>query len=170
MIGILALHGGFAEHAQMLEELNLPWREVRSLADAEGLEGLVIPGGESTVMLKFLEEFGMKEWLMNFEGPVFGTCAGLIVLSRLGLINVEVDRNAYGRQLASFVTELEVEGVGSVGAHFIRAPKVTSVGEGVDVLAVHEEVPVLVRQGNVWGASFHPELAGDASLHAVVFG
>lgn len=173
MIGVLAIQGGYAEHEQVLEALGLVFKEVRSLVDTEGLTGLIIPGGESTVMDQFMEKYELKEWLIErAKDPrfvIFGTCAGLILLARYGLLDVEVERNAYGRQLDSFVTTVEVEGVGSVKGHFIRAPKVVSVGEGVEVLAEYNGVPVVVKQGAVWGISFHPELAGDFTLHAAIF-
>lgn len=173
MIGILAIQGGYKEHETILDRLGLSWREVRSLADTEGLTGLILPGGESTVMDQFMQKYGLKEWLIerskdpNFT--VMGTCAGLILLARYGLLDATVERNAYGRQLDSFEATVEVEGLGPVKGHFIRAPKVTKVGEGAKVLATHEGVPVLLRQGKVWGLSFHPELAGDLGLHAAVF-
>ncbi len=173
MIGVLAIQGGYVEHETVLTRLSLPFKEVRSLADTEGLTGLILPGGESTVMDQFMQKYGLKEWLIErVKDPnfvVLGTCAGLILLARYGLLNVEVQRNAYGRQLDSFTTEVVVVGVGSVKGHFIRAPKVTKLGEGVEVLAEHEGVPVVLRQGRVWAASFHPELAGDLALHAAIF-
>ncbi len=173
MIGVLAIQGGYLEHEQLLDALKVPYKEVRSLQDTEGLTGFIIPGGESTVMDQFMQKYGLKEWLIerakdsNFV--VLGTCAGLILLARYGLLNVTVERNAYGRQLDSFVAELDVKGVGLVKGHFIRAPKVVSVGEGVEVLAEHKGVPVAVSQGKVTGISFHPELAGDLALHAALF-
>ncbi len=173
MIGVLAIQGGYVEHEQMLETLGLPYKEVRSLANTEGLTGFIIPGGESTVMDQFMQKYGLKEWLIErSKDPsfvIFGTCAGLILLARYGLLEVEVERNAYGRQLHSFVTEVEVRGVGTVKGHFVRAPKVVEVRGGVEVLAEQNDVPVVLRQGKVWGISFHPELAGDSTLHAAIF-
>lgn len=173
MIGILALQGGFAEHAAVLDELALKWKYVRSMDDVQGLKGLILPGGESTVMQKFLEGFGMLDWLKNFEGPILGTCAGMILLCRLGMLNAEVQRNAYGRQLASFVADLQVSGEGfddfEMRAHFIRAPKLVSVGECVDELSKYDNVPVLVRQGQLWATSGHPELAQETALHKLIF-
>lgn len=162
MIGILAIQGGYKEHEEILQKLNLPFKEVRTLADAEGLSGFIIPGGESTVMDLFMKTYGLEKWLKK-NAPaltVYGTCAGLILLARYGLLNVEVERNAYGRQSASFTTP---------AGHFIRAPKITRVGEGVEALAEYEGETVLVRQGKVWGSSFHPELAGETTLHARIF-
>ncbi len=162
MIGILALQGDFFEHEQILDKLGLPHKQVRTLEDTEGLTGFIIPGGESTVMDLFMKKYGLEEWLKNHAAdfPIYGTCAGLILLARYGLLDVEVERNAYGRQSASFMTER---------GHFIRAPKIKKVGEGVEVLAEERGVPVLVRQGQVWGSAFHPELAGETALHARIF-
>jgi 5'-phosphate synthase pdxT subunit len=174
MIGILAIQGGFEEHERVLDELGLAHKRVTSLADTGGLTGLVIPGGESTVMELFMEKYGLKEWLVervkaDSDFVVLGTCAGLILLARYGLLDVTVERNAYGRQLASFTADLEVHGVGQVSGHFIRAPKITGVASTVQVLAEWDGTPVVVRQGCVWGISFHPELAGSSRLHAAIF-
>jgi len=169
MIGILSIQGGVEEHEAVLQSLGLPFKRVRSLQDVDGLTGLILPGGESTVMRLFLKEYGLDEWLVRQTFPIYGTCAGLIVLSALGLLNVKVERNAYGRQSASFVADLDVKGLGALKGHFIRAPKITEVGEGVEVLAEYQGVPVLVRQGNIWASSFHPELAGEGQLHAHIF-
>jgi 5'-phosphate synthase pdxT subunit len=160
MIGVLALQGGFAEHQEILDGLNLPNKQVRTLEDAEGITGLVIPGGESTVMHMFLKEFGLEDWLRNLKVPVFGTCAGLIVLVNLGCLDAEVERNAYGRQLASFETDF---------GHFIRAPRIRSVGAEVEVLQAYEGEAIFIRQANFWGCSFHPELVGNSELHARIF-
>ncbi|MFA6024084.1 MAG: pyridoxal 5'-phosphate synthase glutaminase subunit PdxT [Candidatus Gracilibacteria bacterium] len=171
MIGILALQGGVAEHEQVLDQLGLAWKEVRSLEDTEGLTGFIIPGGESTVMDLFMTNYGLKDWLLGrpADFPIYGTCAGLILLARYGLLPATVSRNAYGRQSASFVAELKVEGGGTLKGHFIRAPKITEQGEGLEVLVTHEGSPVLVRYGQVWGSSFHPELAGETRLHRMIF-
>lgn len=171
VIGILAIQGGFLEHEQVLDRLGLAHKRVRSLADTEGLTGLIIPGGESTVMDLFMKKYGLDEWLRNrpADFPIYGTCAGMILLARYGLISAKVERNAYGRQSASFTAEVEVKGLGSIRGHFIRAPKVTEVGEGVEVLATHEGNAVLLRRGNVWASSFHPELAGETALHHSIF-
>lgn len=172
MIGILSLQGGFKEHELILDRLGLAWREVRSLPDTEGVTGLIIPGGESTVMDQFMQKFGLKEWLIErAKDPafvIFGTCAGLILLARYELLHAEVLRNAYGRQLDSFTTAVQVQNF-TVNAHFIRAPKILSVSGNTEILASHEGVPVLIQEGNIWGASFHPELAGDPSLHSAIF-
>ncbi len=173
MVGVLAIQGGYLEHEHMLIQAGVPFKEIRSLKDVEGVTAMILPGGESTVMDLFMQAYGLKKWLLEkAEDPsfvIFGTCAGLILLARWGLLNVDVERNAYGRQLASFTTVLKVVDIGTVPAHFIRAPKITRVGEGMEILAEHAGVPVLVRQGQVWGASFHPELAENSSLHARLF-
>jgi 5'-phosphate synthase pdxT subunit len=173
MIGILAIQGGVSEHERILDGLGLASKRVADLKGTEGLTGLIIPGGESTVMDLFMEKYGLKGWLIErAKDPsfmVFGTCAGLILLARYGLLDVTVSRNAYGRQLASFTANVNVKGVGEVAGHFIRAPKIIHVGPKAEVLGEWEGDPVVVRQGNVWGISFHPELAGSSRLHAAIF-
>lgn len=170
MIGILAIQGGYLEHEQILDRLGLAHKEVRSLKDTEGLTGLIIPGGESTVMDLFMAKDGLKEWLQKLPAtfPIYGTCAGMILLARYGLLPAKVERNAYGRQTASFTATLEVDGLGDIKGHFIRAPKVVDAGDAT-VLARHDGVAVLIRKGNVWASSFHPELAGETALHRVIF-
>lgn len=169
MIGILAIQGGFLEHEQVLDQLGLAHKRVRSLADTERLTGLIIPGGESTVMDLFMKKYGLDEWLRNrpADFPIYGTCAGMILLARYGLIPAKVERNAYGRQSASFTAEVEVKDLGLIKGHFIRAPKV--VETAAEVLATHEGAIVLLRRGNVWASSFHPELAGETALHQWIF-
>ncbi len=171
MIGVLAFHGGFAEHISTLRKAGFESCEVRSVQDLSGLSGLIIPGGESTVIWKFLEKTGLGEALRVAKFPIYGTCAGMIVLAKdkLGLIDISVERNAYGRQVASFITDLEIVGRILPVGHFIRAPKITRVGEGVEVLASHDGVPVFVRQGNIWASSFHPELSAETSIHEMIF-
>jgi 5'-phosphate synthase pdxT subunit len=167
-IGVLALQGNFREHAQMLRGLGAETVEVRKPEQLDGLDGLVIPGGESTTFMRLMALYGLDEALRDFEPPVFGTCAGMIVLDRdhLGLVDVSVRRNAFGRQLASFETDLDVEGLDApVRAVFIRAPWVEEVGPNVEVLAEVDGRPVLVRDGRFLLASFHPELTDDTRLH-----
>ena len=169
VVGVLALQGGYALHAQILRDLGADVREVRTVADLEGLDGLVMPGGESTTMTLGIEREGMAEplrALVRSGTPVFGTCAGLIMLDRdhLGLLDVRAERNAFGRQLHSFETELDIEG-DPVQAIFIRAPWVAEAGDDVEILAEVDGHPVAVRQGNMLAVSFHPELAGDGRLH-----
>jgi pyridoxal 5'-phosphate synthase pdxT subunit len=169
VIGVLALQGGFEAHAKALTELGAEVREVRTPEDLDGLEGLVIPGGESTTIGLGLEREGLAEPLAEFVHsgrPVLGTCAGLIMLDRehLGLLDISVRRNAFGRQLASFEAELDFDG-SPLHAVFIRAPWVEEVGVGVEVLAKVDGHPVAVRQGNVLAVAFHPELTDERRLH-----
>jgi len=167
-IGVLALQGNFREHAAMLRRLGAEAVEVRKPDQLRGLDGLVVPGGESTTFLRLMRLYGLDAAIRSFEQPVFGTCAGMIVLDRdhLGLVDVVVDRNAYGRQVASFEADLDLAGEGTpLRGVFIRAPRVRDVGEDVEVLAEHEGEPVLVRQGRFLVASFHPELTEDTRVH-----
>jgi pyridoxal 5'-phosphate synthase pdxT subunit len=169
VIGVLALQGGFEAHAKALSRLDVDVREVRTPEDLEGLDGLVIPGGESTTIGLGVEREGLAQPLIDFIAsgkPVLGTCAGMIMLDRdhLGVLDIEVRRNAFGRQLASFEAELSFEGA-PLEAVFIRAPWVEDVGDGVEVLAEVDGHPVAVRQGNVLAVAFHPELADDPRLH-----
>ena len=167
-IGVLAVQGNFREHAAMLRRLGTDVLEVRKPEQLDGLDGLVIPGGESTTFMRLMRLYGLDEALRSFGGPVFGTCAGMIVLDRrhLDLIDVEVDRNAYGRQVASFEADLRLQDDDApLRGVFIRAPRVSSHGPGVEVLAEHDGEPVLLRQGRVLVASFHPELTEDTRVH-----
>ena len=167
-IGVLAVQGNFREHVAMLRRLGVDAVEVRKPEQLEGLDGLVIPGGESTTFMRLMQLYGLDEAIRNFERPVFGTCAGMIVLDRehLGLVDLLVDRNAYGRQVASFEADLGLAGeTEPLRGVFIRAPRVREVGAGVDVLAEHDGEPVLVRDGRFLLASFHPELTDDTRVH-----
>jgi len=167
-IGVLALQGNFREHAAMLRRVGAQPVEVRKAEQLAGLEGLVIPGGESTTFMRLMQLYGLDEAIKSYGGPVFGTCAGMIVLDRdhLGLVDVSVRRNAFGRQVASFETDLDVAGEDEpMRAVFIRAPWVEDVGSDVEVLAVVDGRPVLARQGRFLVASFHPELTDDTRLH-----
>jgi len=167
-IGVLALQGNFREHAATLRRLGAEAVEVRKPEQLRGLDGLVVPGGESTTFLRLMRLYGLDAAIRSFEQPVFGTCAGMIVLDRdhLGLVDVAVDRNAYGRQVASFEADLELAGEEApLRGVFIRAPRVRDVGEDVEVLAEHDGEPVLVRQGRFLVASFHPELTEDTRVH-----
>ena len=167
-IGVLAVQGNFREHAQMLRRLGADPVEVRKPEQLDGLDGLVIPGGESTTFTRLMRLYGLDEALRRFDRPVFGTCAGMIVLDRnhLGLVDLAVRRNAFGRQVASFETDLDVVGEDEpVRAVFIRAPWVEDVGEDVEVLAEVDGHPVAVRKGNVLAVAFHPELTGDLTVH-----
>jgi 5'-phosphate synthase pdxT subunit len=167
-IGILAVQGDFREHARMLRRLGVEPVEVRKPEQLDQLDGLVIPGGESTAIMRLVRIYGLEEALRRFERPVFGTCAGMIVLDRnhLGLVDLAVRRNAYGRQVASFEADLALEGEDEpLRGIFIRAPRVAEVGAGVEVLAEHDGEPVLLRDGRFLVASFHPELTDDSRVH-----
>ena len=180
LVGVLALQGAFAAHEAALAEAGASTRQIRTPADLAGVHALVMPGGESTTMSKLLDSSGLFDEIkarLSDGMPVFGTCAGMILLATevldgradqrsFGAIDISVRRNGYGRQIDSFETEIAVEGLDeSFHGVFIRAPKVESLGHGVHVLASHEGVPVLARQGGVMVASFHPELTADARLH-----
>jgi 5'-phosphate synthase pdxT subunit len=167
-IGVLAVQGNFREHAAVLRRLGVDAVEVRKPGQLEGLDGLIIPGGESTTFMRLMRLYGLEEAVAAFERPVFGTCAGMIVLDRahLGLVDIDVDRNAYGRQVASFEADLELDGEAEpLRGVFIRAPRVRDVGEGVEVLGELDGEPVLVRDGRFLVASFHPELTEDTRVH-----
>ena len=167
-IGVLALQGNFREHAAALRRLGADVVEVRLPEELEGLDGLVIPGGESTAISRLMRLYGLEQAVRDFRGAVFGTCAGMILLDRshLGLVDVQVERNAYGRQLASFEADLALEGEDEpLRGVFIRAPRVRECGDAVEVLARHEGVPVLLRDGRYLVASFHPELTRDDRVH-----
>ncbi len=167
-IGILAVQGDFREHAAMLRRLGAEAVEVRKPEQLEDLDGLVIPGGESTAIMRLVRIFGLEEALRRFDRPVFGTCAGMIVLGRdhLGLVDVSVRRNAYGRQVASFEADLSLAGEDEpLRGVFIRAPRVAETGPAVEVLAEHDGEPVLLRDGRYLVASFHPELTDDTRVH-----
>jgi 5'-phosphate synthase pdxT subunit len=177
--GVLALQGDYAAHAEALRAAGAATREVRRVAELSGLAGLVIPGGESTALLRLMEDEPWFEALRSFHvggGVLFGTCAGAILLARevrpaqpsLGLLDVTVLRNAYGRQLDSFEAAVEAPALGgSMPAVFIRAPRIASIGAGVEVLATLGDQPVLVRQGRVLAATFHPELTPSRATHAL---
>ena len=180
-IGILALQGAFAEHAKVLDKLGVTGVEIRNLDDFQkyqsDLSGLILPGGESTTMGKLLRDQNMliplRGAILN-DLPVFGTCAGLILLakkitsqeeSHLATMDIVVERNAYGRQLGSFYTEAECKGVGQIPMTFIRGPIISSVGEGVEILATVDDQIVAAKEKNMLVTSFHPELTDDARLH-----
>ena len=172
LVGVLALQGGFGAHARVLRELGAEVREVRVPADLDGLDGLVLPGGESTTMSLGIEREGLAGPLRDFArsgAPVFGTCAGLIMLDRahLGVMDTVARRNAFGRQVHSFEEDLtfpDVDG-GPVRAVFIRAPWIDEAGDDVEILASVDGHPVAARQGELYVISFHPELSGDTRLH-----
>ena len=167
-IGILAVQGNVREHSAMLRTLGAEPVEVRKPEQLAELDGLVIPGGESTAIARLVRLYGLEEAIRQFERPLFGTCAGMILLDRrhLGLLDLEVSRNAYGRQVASFEADLELSGEDEpLHGVFIRAPRVLDVGPAVEVLAELDGEPVLLRQGRTIVAAFHPELTDDTRVH-----
>jgi pyridoxal 5'-phosphate synthase pdxT subunit len=167
-IGVLAVQGNFREHAAVLRRLGAEPVEVRKPEQLDGLDGLIIPGGESTAIRRLVRLYGLEDAIRDFSRPVFGTCAGMILLDRnhLGVLDLEVARNAYGRQVASFEADLELDGdERPLRGVFIRAPRVAAAGPGVDVLAELDGEPVLLRDGRVLVASFHPELTDDTRVH-----
>jgi 5'-phosphate synthase pdxT subunit len=167
-VGVLAVQGNFREHAAMLRRLGAEVVEVRLPEELAGLDGLVIPGGESTAIGRLIRLYGLEEAIVRFPGPVFGTCAGMILLDRrhLGLVDLEVDRNAYGRQVASFEADLTLDDDPEpLRGVFIRAPRVRDVGPEVEVLAELHGEAVLLRQGRILVGSFHPELTDDTRVH-----
>ncbi|HEV8051395.1 MAG TPA: pyridoxal 5'-phosphate synthase glutaminase subunit PdxT [Parachlamydiaceae bacterium] len=181
VIGVLALQGAFAKHAEALQSLGAQVVQVRKPADLEACDALVIPGGESTTMMKQMEFIDFFDAFRKFstQKPVFGTCAGLILMSQkiigdkmqpFQLLNVEVERNAFGRQSESFHTNIDLQikpgHTRQIPAVFIRAPRIRHVGESVEILANFEGEPVLVRQGFHLGATFHPELTPDHTIHS----
>jgi 5'-phosphate synthase pdxT subunit len=172
LIGVLALQGGFEAHEYMLRALGARTREVRVPGDLEGLEGLVLPGGESTTMTLGIAREGLAEPLRELAAggrPILGSCAGLIMLDRehLELMDIRAGRNAFGRQIRSFETDVEVRGLpgGPITGIFIRAPWIAEHGAGVEILAEVEGHPVAARQGNLLAVSFHTELGDDDRLH-----
>lgn len=173
-VGVLAIQGGFEAHLAMLRELGSVVSEVRVPVDLADLDGLVIPGGESTTIVKGIELADLADAIRAHHAAgrtVLGTCAGMIVCDRdhLGLLDVTTRRNAFGRQLQSFEADLRIDGIGeeALRAVFIRAPWVERQGPDVDVLATYDEHPVAVREGNVLACAFHPELTDDSRLHAL---
>ena len=174
-VGVLALQGDFEAHAKVLLELGATPRVVRTPEDLDGLDALVIPGGESTTMTLGIEREGLAEPLRELVSrgtPTLGTCAGLIMLDRdhLGLLDVTSRRNAFGRQLSSFESDIELDGIegGPLRAVFIRAPWIEETGEDVEVLAEVDGHPVAVREGNIIAVAFHPELTDDPRLHRLL--
>lgn len=191
-IGILAIHGDVAEHAAILRQLKLEAIEIRTKEDFKNLDGLILPGGESTTIFDLAKTYGLVSPLRKFittpiknlatNNPkvtpsglqlptVLATCAGLILLAKLKLLDVKVERNAYGRQLESFEAKVKIPAIGKkeITVAFIRAPKILSVGKSVKILAKFEDVPVLVRQGEIFGMSFHPEITSETALHKFIF-
>jgi 5'-phosphate synthase pdxT subunit len=173
-VGVLAIQGDFEAHSRILRQLGADPTEVRAPDDLDGLDGLVIPGGESTTISKGIESAGLERALRAHHQagrPILGTCAGLILCDadHLGFLDASARRNAFGRQLQSFEADLEVEGIGDepLRAVFIRAPWIERHGDGVEVLASYDGHPVAVREGTVLASAFHPELADDPRFHAI---
>lgn len=178
-IGVLGLQGGYQAHIQMLEALGHNTVEVRNPDEFASLAGLILPGGESTTQLKLIDRFNLKpqiDALIESGKPVFATCAGMILCAAnvthpeqpsYGYIDIDVERNGWGRQLDSF--EAKADGT-DLELCFIRAPRITRVGQDVEVLATFKDEPVMVRQNNITAATFHPELTDDSRVHAAVFG
>ncbi|HHV61243.1 MAG TPA: pyridoxal 5'-phosphate synthase glutaminase subunit PdxT [Firmicutes bacterium] len=178
-LGVLALQGSFIEHARSIERCGARAVAVRKPEDLEGIEGLIIPGGESTTIGKLMTRYGLDQRIRELAAagmPVYGTCAGLILLARrvlassqpvLGMMDITVMRNAYGRQVDSFEADLRIPAIGDTPFRgvFIRAPRIEVTGPGVEVLAELDGKPVLARQGRFLVSSFHPELTGDARIH-----
>jgi 5'-phosphate synthase pdxT subunit len=176
-IGVLAVQGNFREHLAVLRRLGVEAVEVRLPEQLADLDGLVVPGGESTAIGRLIRLYGLDEAIERFAGPIFGTCAGMILVARaavdgtpeqplLGLADLVVRRNGYGRQRASFEADLELRGEQRpLRGVFIRAPRVEEAGAGVEVLASHDGQPVLLRDGRILVASFHPELTDDTRVH-----
>ena len=180
IVGVLAFHGDFAEHIALLRSMKVDTREVRSVEDMKEISHLIIPGGESTVMSRFLTMTGLgaeiKQRVKKGTLPVYGTCAGAILLAKkimrknppgsLGLMDITVERNAYGTQLQSFHAQVSVKGMKKkIPVAFIRAPQITFTGKDVEVLATHGGHPVLVRQGRLLAGTFHPEVRGEKAIH-----
>ena len=167
-IGILAVQGNVREHAAVLRRLGAEPVEVRKPEQLAELDGLVIPGGESTAIGRLVRLYGLEEVIRSFTRPILGTCAGMILLDRrhLGVLDLEVERNAYGRQVASFEADLDLAGDAEpLRGIFIRAPRVADAGPGVEVLAELDGEPVLLREGRTIVAAFHPELTDDTRVH-----
>ncbi|MGH3043328.1 MAG: pyridoxal 5'-phosphate synthase glutaminase subunit PdxT [Gaiellaceae bacterium] len=167
-IGVLAVQGNFREHAAMLRRLGADPVEVRKPEQLDGLDGLIVPGGESTAIRRLMRVYELEGPVAAFPGPLFGTCAGMILFDRehLGLLDIGVRRNGYGRQVASFEADVDLDGDEEpVRGVFIRAPRVEEIGEEVEVVGRLREEPVLVREGRILAASFHPELTDDTRIH-----
>lgn len=179
-VGVLALQGAFSKHIQVIKSLHVNTQEVRSESELSRCDALIIPGGESTTMMRLINFSNLREPLVSFaqEKPVFGTCAGIILLSKeilsdkmqpLGILDISIERNAFGRQIESFSAEinlfLDAKRPHPFHAFFIRAPRIKRIGPSVQVLASFNDEPILVKQGHIFGATFHPELTGNPLIH-----
>jgi len=175
MIGVLALQGDFREHIAMLKRLGADAKEVRTIEDFKQVNALIIPGGESTTIGKLLKETGLGKAVKQRDIPIYGSCAGAILLAKniedsrqlkLNKIDISISRNSYGRQIDSFEDEIEIKGMKKkFPAVFIRAPKIIATGKDVEILATHNSFPILARQGNILISTFHPEMTDDARIH-----
>lgn len=174
-IGVLALQGDFNEHCRILKSLGVEAVEVRKTNQMKHIDGLIIPGGETTTLIKLIHKYGFAKELKKGKIPVYGTCAGAILLadkvsnpkqSSLGMLDVSVERNSYGRQLDSFEADIEIKDFDEpFHAFFIRAPRITKTGNGAKILAKHGRYPVLLKNGNILVSTFHPELTNDTRIH-----
>lgn len=175
LIGVLALQGGFSKHVAMLQSLNVPVIEVRTVEELQKCDGLIIPGGESTTLSRSIEYGNLHEALVTFfqKKPVFGTCAGIILMSthiigsavtHFNALDIDVERNAFGRQAESFSTSIPFQKK-EVPAVFIRAPRIRRTGPEVKILSSYKDEPILVQQGHFLGATFHPELTSNTAIH-----
>ena len=162
-IGVLALQGSFHEHISLLKKLGVETIQIKLPEQLNEIDGLIIPGGESTTILQLLEKYKFN--LKEFNKAIFGTCAGCIVLAELGLIDIKIERNAYGCQLYSFIDDILLENGDKVRGVFIRAPKIINLNEKIEILGKHNKDPVLVKQNNVMVATFHPELTEEIKVH-----
>jgi len=173
-VGIFAIHGSVAEHAAILEKLKIEPVKVRAADDLKDLDGLILPGGESTALSDLGHAYRLEQEIKKFAKsgmPLFGTCAGMILLVRWGLLDATIERNAYGRQLHSFEADLKIPQLGKASflGIFIRAPRIAKLGRHAEEIANFEGAPVLVQQGNIWASSFHPELTDDTRIHNMIF-
>jgi pyridoxal 5'-phosphate synthase pdxT subunit len=167
-LGILALQGSFHEHISLLKKLDVETIQIKLPEQLNEIDGLIIPGGESTTILQLLEKYKFN--LKEFNKAIFGTCAGCIVLAELGLIDIKIERNAYGCQLYSFIDDILLENGDKVRGVFIRAPKIINLNEKIEILGKHNEDLVLVKQNNIMVATFHPELTKETKVHELFLG
>lgn len=173
LIGILAIQGSVREHSEILKDI-ANTKEVKNKRDFTNLDALIIPGGESTTIIKLLKQYSLDEEILNFNKPIYGTCAGAIILARkvtnpeqesLSLIDIEIERNGYGRQFASFEQKVYIKGLENFNAIFIRAPIIISTGKNVEILSYCNSNPVMCQQNNVLVSTFHSELTNDSRIH-----
>ena len=176
-IGVLALQGNFKEHIEMLKKCSVETKEIRMPSDLDDCDGLIIPGGESTTIGKLMRKYKLDRKIKNKHNkgmPIFGTCAGAILLAneitdskqpKLGLMDISIERNSYGRQIDSFEADIEINSLGRFKGIFIRAPVIKKIYNGVEVLSEHDGEAILVKNGTILAATFHPELTDDVKVH-----